>query len=317
MAAKRTKTSLQDALQGHFPQKGQSELRSDVKALYERLSGYERVTAIIERVQRYAVETVGISVNRDLGDLDADEVQEIEAEAVEIEDTVRRELLLCVTGFISDAHREFVVRCHACGLSTSDAVQELILGDNTINRLAQDDAMGWKGLREILIHRLAYLKPGSARWPEAKYGALWRETREQHRQAVSDIPFTSPVEQIALLAKHADRINRELEKKTHSAKDLQLLTNSLTKTMESLRRLSATEQPMPVNLSGAQIVGVLERLTLALKAPGKQMIGGEAEDLVSVLERLTLALKAPEQKVIGNGTKVLPAEPGVSVGEHE
>ena len=308
MATKRTKTSLQDALQGDLPQKGQSELRSDVKALYERLSGYERVTAIIERVQRYAVETVGISVNRDLGDLDADEVQEIEAEAVEIEDTVCRELLLCVTGFISDSHREFVVRGHACGLSTSDAVQELILGDNTINRLAQDDAMGWKGLREILIHRLAYLKPGSARWPEAKYGALWRETREQHRQAVSDIPFTSPVEQIALLAKHADRINRELEKKTHSAKDLQLLTNSLTKTMESLRRLSATEQPMPVNLSGAQIVGVLERLTLALKAPGKQMIGGEAEELVSVLERITLALKAPEQRVIGNGAKSLPAE---------
>ena len=236
----------------------------------------------------------GITVSRNLGDLDEDEVDEIDAEAIEIQDTIRRELRLCVTRFISDSHREFVVRCHARGLSTSDAVSELMMEDEIINQLAQDDAMGWKELKEILVHRLSYLKPGSARWPEGKYGELWRETREKHRQAVSDIPFTSPVEQIAVLAKHAERINSELETKTHSAKDLQLLTNSLTKTMESLRRLSAAEQPMPVNLSGAQIVGVLERLTLALKAPGKQMIGGEAEELVSVLERLTLALKAPE-----------------------
>ena len=187
--------------------------------------------------------------------------------------------------------------------------------DEIINRLALDDAMGWKKLKEILVHRLSYLKPGTARWPEGKYGELWRETREKHRQAVSDIPFTSPVEQIAVLAKHAERINSELETKTHSAKDLQLLTNSLTKTMDSLRRLTAAEQPMPVNLSGAQIVGVLERLTVALKAPGKQMIGGEAEELLSVLERLTLALKAPGQKVNGNGRKALPAETNNGAGE--
>ena len=317
MAAKRTKITLRDVLQGDLPEKGQPELWSDVKALINTLKGRERVEGVIERVQRYALEAVGVTVRRDCGDLNQDEVDEIEDEAIEIERTIREELRLCVTRFISDSHREFVVRCHARGLSTSDAVWELMESDEIINRLAQDDAMGWKGLKETLVHRLSYLKPGTARWPEAKYGALWRETREQHRQAVSDIPFTSPVEQIAVLAKHADRINSELETKTHSAKDLQLLTNSLTKTMESLRRLSVAEQPIPVNLSGTQIVGVLERLTLALKAPGKQMIGGEAQELVSVLERLTLALRAPGQKVIGNGAKSLPAEPRVKVGENE
>ena len=50
----------------------------------------------------------------------------------------------------------------------------------------------------MLIHRLAYLKPGSARWPEKKYGSVWREAREQYKQVVSDIPFTSQVEQVAL-----------------------------------------------------------------------------------------------------------------------
>jgi hypothetical protein len=212
-----------------------------------------------------------------------------------------------ISSFISDAHREFIVRCHARGISTSAAVWELMKEDETINRLAQEDAIGINRLREMLIHRLAYLKPGSARWPEQKYGSVWREEREQHRQVISDIPFTSPVEQVALLAKHAERINSELDNQTHSVQDLQLLTNSLTKTMESLRKLSAVEEPMPVNLSGPQLVAVLERLTLALKAPEQISIGGEAAELVGVLEQLTLALKAPEPMADGNEVKALPA----------
>ena len=56
MATKKTKTSLPDALRRNYPQKGQSELGSDVKALNESLRGNECVTAIIERIRRYAVE---------------------------------------------------------------------------------------------------------------------------------------------------------------------------------------------------------------------------------------------------------------------
>ena len=315
MAAKRSKISLRDALLGDFPAERQPELWSDVNTLLNTLKGLERVERVLERVQRYALEAAGITVRGDFGNLDEDEIDKIEEGSIEIEDTIREELRVCISYFISDSHREFVVRCHARGLSTADAVWELMLEDEIMRRLACDDALGRKDLKAILIHRLSYLKPGTARWPEAKYGELWRETREQHRQEVSDIPFTSAAEQIAALAKHADRLNSELETKTHSAKALQLLTNSLTKTMESLRRLSAVEQPMPVNLSGAQIVGVLERLTLALKAPGKQMIGGETEELVAILERLTLALKAPGQKVNGNGRKALPAETNNGAGE--
>ena len=180
-------------------------------------------------------------------------------------------------------------------------VSALIVADKTINRLAQDDAVGMDTVKKILTHRLAYLKPGSARWPEQKYGSVWREEREQHRQVISDIPFTSPVEQVALLAKHAERINSELDNQTHSVQDLQLLTNSLTKTMETLRKLSAVEEPMPVDLSGLQLVGVLERLTLALKVPE------EKAELVGMLEQLTLALKAPKQEADGSETKALPA----------
>lgn len=317
MAAKRRKITLRDALQDDFPEKGEAELWSDLRGLFKTLKGRERVEGTIERVQRHALEASGITVRGDFGDLDEDEADEIGGEAPEIESAIRQELRMCVRHFISDSHREFVVRCHARGLSTADAVWELMLEDEIMHRLAYDDALGRQDLKEILIHRLSYLKPGTARWPEGKYGELWRETREQHRQEVSDIPFTSVAEQIAALARHADRINSELETKTHSAKELQLLTNSLTKTMESLRRLSVAEQPIPVNLSGTQIVGVLERLTLALQTPEQKMLGGEAEELLSVLERLTLALKAPGQKVNGNGRKALPAETNNGAGETE
>ena len=268
--------------------------------MFKTLKGDELLEAVIARVQRYAVKASGKTVDRDFSRLDS-------YEADEIKEHIREKLSWCISPFISDEHREFVVRCHARGLSTSDAVWALIVEDKTMNRLAQDDAAGMDTVKKLLTHRLAYLKPGSARWPEQKYGSVWREEREQHRQVVSDIPFTSQVEQVALLAKHAARINNELDNQTHSVQDLQLLTNSLTKTMESLRKLSAVEEPMPVNLSGPQLVAVLERLTLALKAPEQISIGGEAAELVGVLERLTLALKAPEQMADGDEVKALPA----------
>ena len=186
-----------------------------------------------------------------------------------------------------------------------------------MNRLAREDAVGVADVRTILIHRLSYLKPGSARWPEAKYGAVWREARGEYRQQVSDIPFTSQVEQVALLAKNAERINRALDNEEHSVKEFQMLTNSLTKTLESLRKLSAVEQPMPVSLSGPQLVGVLERLTLALRVPEQKKLGGEATELVGVLERLTLALKAPQVEGTGNGAKALPADAGVEARKGE
>ena len=77
------------------------------------------------------------------------------------------------------------------------------------------------------------------------------------------------------------------------------------------------EQQIPVNLSAPQLVGVLERLTLALKAPGQTAIGGETAALVGVLERLTLALKVPEQQANGTESKALPAEAGGDGGRPE
>ena len=127
-------------------------------------------------------------------------------------------MLEYISRFIRDSHREFIVRCHAKGVSTTHAVLELLKKNTAIARLGQKDALGRRKLGEILIHRLSYLKPGTARWPEKKYGALWREARDQHKHTISDIALTSPVEQVALLAKHADRINYVLDSENHNVK---------------------------------------------------------------------------------------------------
>ena len=144
-----------------------------------------------------------------------------------IRETFSEELTEWISNFISDAHREFIVRCHARGLATSEAVSTLIQEDKTLSRLAQTDVMGTPNLRRALVTRLAYLKPGTARWPEKKYGAIWREAREQHKQDIGDIPLTSSREQVAVLAKHVDYINETLYDSNHSVNDVQVLTDAL------------------------------------------------------------------------------------------
>ena len=310
MATEKSKSTLKAALLGDAEKKGLSELRSDVRELFNTVSGYELANAVVERIQRYALETIVETYGED-EDEDFDDFSELDSYYLdEIREIVRDEIVWYLSSFISDTHREFFVRAHAQGISTSDAATELMWSDDTMNRLALKDAMGGQGLRDALIPRVAYLKPGSARWPEKKYRAVWREAREAHRQRVCDIPLISKEEQMALLAKHAERTNRILEKKSFDAKEYQLLTNSLTQTLKNLRELSAVEVPVAENLSPPQLVAVLERLTLALRTPEQNAIGGDAEQLVGVLEKLTLALKAPGQKTDGNGANALPAPNG-------
>ena len=295
------KYTLQDALRGQLRQsekrpteESKKLLFSDLKALLDTLEGQELVEAFIARIQRHATENVNLSVDDDFKDIEQDALDQIQG-------TIRDILQDCISLFISDEHRKFVVRCHAQGISTTDAVSELIRQDKVMTRLVYDDALGPKLLRDTLIHRLSYLKPGTARWPEKKYGSVWREARDAYKQMINDMPLTSPMEQAAMLVKHVNRINYALENDSYTVKDLQILTNSLTKTIESLRKVSVVEEQTPASLSAPQLVAVLERLTLALDAPEQLALSGDADALVTVLEQFTLALKTPGQKALGEG----------------
>ena len=280
------------------------EARSDLKHLFETLKGDELLEAVIERLQRYAID----------GLHDADRANFRKYQQPHMLGTIREAFSEELTGwlshFISDAHREFIVCCHARGLSTAEAVSTLVQEDKTMSRLAEPDVMGTSTLRRALVTRLAYLKPGTARWPEQKYGALWREARERHKRDIRDSPFTSPMEQSALLAKHVDYINELLYDKNHDVKDVQALTDSLIKTVEALQKLSTIEQQVPPNDSRTQLVAVLERLTLALDTPEQFALGGDTEPLVEILERLTGALKSSDRKAITDKTESMPTDTG-------
>ncbi len=296
-------------------EEGISQLLSDLRALRDTLEGLAFVEAFIGRVQSYAVECVGVSLDDDYDNIDFDS-------KVDVTNSIREVLQANISLFISDEHRKFVVRCHAQGMSTADAVSELIDSDEEMERLAVEDALGLEVLRRELIHRLSYLKPGTARWPEKKYGSVWREARAKYKQMINDMPLTSPIEQAAMLVKHANRINYSLENDSYTVKDLQILTNSLTKTIESLRKVSVVEERAPASLSAPQLVAVLERLTLALDAPEKLALSGDADAFVSVLEQLTVALKTSrEPKALSEGTaasvqdaEVVSTENGVNGG---
>lgn len=317
MATQKRKTSLQERLRGDTADKGDAKLKADLDELFNTLRGAELVEAVIERVQRYAIEKSGKKTDDDFGEI-------YDYEAAEIQKRIRSVLQKHVSSFISNEHRAFIVRCHALNFSTAKAVEELIGEDETLSRLAQDDAMQTKELRDVLIHRLSYLKPDSPRWSEKKYGAIWREAREEYIEALRDIPLTSQTEQIALLAKQANRLDKLIERVWDSseinAKTVQFLFGSLTKTVLSLQKLSKVDEKQipvhlsaPLHLSAPQLVGVLERLTLALKSPQQQIAGNEAEEIVGVLERLTIALKAPTQQTEGNKAKALPPPEASSV----
>ena len=280
------------------------KVRADLKDLFATLEGDELLETVIERIQRYAIETFSEPQSKNFEQYKSPHLLGT------IRETFSEEFTEWISHFISDAHREFIVRCHARGLPTAEAVSTLMQEDKTLKRLAQPDVMGTPNLRRALVTRLAYLKPGTARWPEGKYGAIWREAREQHKQDIGDIPLTSAMEQVAVLAKHVDYINETLEDSNHSVNDVQMLTDALIKTVEALQKLSATEQQVPPSLSGAQLITVLERLTLALDTPEQFAHVGNTEALVAVMERLTIALKSANQKAIANQTEnVLPDHP--------
>ena len=281
------------------------KVRSDLKHLFDNtLKGDELLEAVIERLQRYAIEELHETERANFRRYKSPHMLGT------IRETVSEELTGWLSHFISDAHREFIVHCHARGLPTAEAVSTLVQEDKTLSRLAQPDVMGTSNLRRALVTRLAYLKPGTARWPEKKYGALWREAREKHKRDIRDSPLTSPMEQTALLAKHVDYINELLYDKNHDVKDVQVLTDSLIKTVEALQKLAAIEQQVPPNDSRTQLVAVLERLTLALDTPEQFALDSDTEPLLEVLEQLTLALKSSDRKAIADKTESIPADTG-------
>ena len=265
-----------------------ANLHANLNELFTTLQGDELIETAIRSTQNFIAEEWVGTADTNLDGIDRETIDEIKKD-------IRRELSEGIARFISDEHREVIVRCHARGLSTAEAASALIHEDSVMKRLAQPDAIGEKKLKVLLISRLAYLKPGTARWPEKKYGAVWREARQQYIQEINNTPFSTPAERIALLANHAERVNHTLNNKEHSVNDLQSLTDTLTKTLESLEKLSPTDQQASMNLSTPQLPSILERFTVALEAFQQIASSGDPNAIVQVMEKFTLAMQPSSQ----------------------
>ena len=300
---KTRKTAFQEALfEEDFPEEeAYWEFQAELQELFDTLTGDELVLSVIERVHHFSCEEMEWSIDMDFtGTL----LEDIEV----AQDRIREVLMERIAGFITDEHRSLIVCYHARGFSTADAVSTLIWEDSTMHRLAEKDAIGEKELHDLLLTRFAYLKPGTARWPEKKYGDVWREARAAYQQEMRGIPLTSPVEQIALLAKHAERISSALDAKRHPVQEMQSLTHTLVKTLESLQKLSVVER-QAVDLSVSEFMAFLERLTLALETPGQRIaLSGDTDALIEGLERLTLALKSSNHKAIAGEVEGVPTD---------
>ncbi|MCG9126023.1 hypothetical protein JT359_00340 [Candidatus Poribacteria bacterium] len=298
MSDNKTVTTLQDALRGDYYKtaihdvKMSEELESDLNDMFHNLHGHELAESVVLRIHLYATQNSNWSIEDDyheIGGKDLDDITNV----------IRDRLTGLISSFITDEHREFIVRSHAGNISTVGAVSDLIRTDAVFNRLADDDALGMQKLSDLLVHRLSYLKPGTARWPEKKYGALWNEAREEYKQSINNLPFTSTVEQTALLAKHAESISNILDNKNSiTIKDFHLLTNTLTTTIASLQKMTAVQETESIPVSTPQLVAVLERLTLALDVPEQLALIGDSEAFISVLEQLSSTLKNSTQKAL-------------------
>lgn len=296
-APENRRTSIQAALRDDHEAKDAGELRTHLNQLFATLDGDALVEAVIENVQRHAVERLGESIDTDFDDITTSDLDSVRR-------TIHTELTHVISRFISDTHREAVVRYHARGFSTVEAIMALMYEDRIMNRLAQADALGVQELRDILIPRFAYLKPGTTRWPQQKYGTVWQEAREEYTQEINNIPLSSPVERAALLAKHAERVNTALENNQYSATAFQALTQSLTKTLESLEKLSPSEQPVQANMTTPQLAEILERLTVALEGLQQPMYAADTNALLEVLGKIAIVHQLPPgQKAITGETE--------------
>lgn len=232
----------------------------------------ERSVKIIDHVIRYVYDHEKIIV-----------CEQVPEDALRVVQGLSYELLRLLGVFLTDDHRREIVTYHAHGLSTSEAVVQLVNSDTVLQELYGANLMGWDELRAKLIHRLAYLKPGQSGWPEKKYGHTYREAREAYKREIQDIPLSSKPEQVALLVKHVQRIEKQLEAGGYDNKEMAVLTTQLIKTMDSLRRLTDDPIQRDRRLRGENI--------LVLPSPEQLAIPSVKTELVWQLEQMIQGLK--------------------------
>ena len=114
--------------------------------------------------------------------------------------TYSEAFLRCAMLPITDTHREFIVICHARRLDTEAALIEMVnyfeafaflrqyieFSEEEVNGIwVEVSTSGSKlsALFKVWKRAFSYLRPTHSRWPEQKYGELWRDAKAAYAQA--------------------------------------------------------------------------------------------------------------------------------------
>lgn len=159
-----------------------------------------------------------------------------------------------LTKCLTDDFRRLIVRYHARGVSTTTAIESILLDDTYANitpfyLLRHDNVCGYENIKDFLVGRLSYLKPSHPRWPEKKYGDLWREERSAFVDTIGDIPLTQPVEQLQELSEHYIEL-KGLYRRARSAADKERYHKCMMRSLAGIHQL--TQVPVYKSLSKPQ-----------------------------------------------------------------
>ena len=233
-------------------------MNSELIKVLKTQQGIERVESFLACLREHVGTAAAAHFDCEREDMPYGVVEMAEAHTLRV-------LTYYVMGFIEDAHREHIVRCHAQNMPTTHAVYDLIQTYPELSRLVAEDAFGEEHLVSLLVHRLAYLKPTSNRWPGAKYYDVWFAARKEYReiQRTLDLPYTSMEEQIQVLSKDADRVVERLDTGSYTDKEHQTLVDTLQKLFDRLDTMDQQRQIIQLKAE-PKMIAILERLTLAL-----------------------------------------------------
>ncbi|MYF99901.1 hypothetical protein F4212_12350 [Candidatus Poribacteria bacterium] len=168
------------------------------------------------------------------------------------------------TKCLTDNLRRLVVRYHARGITTTNAVEAILL-DDTYRKITPfyffryADICGFNKIKAFLVGRLSYLKPSHPRWPEKKFGALWCEERQNYIDTIKEIPLTQPQERLQKLSEHYADLE-SLYKNAESASDKERYHKCMMRTLAGIELM--TRDPATKSLSLTQ-----ERRPQALPDP--------------------------------------------------
>jgi len=162
----------------------------------------------------------------------------------QLADKVFRELkeVRILNYFLTDDLRKLIIKYHARNQSTTDAVLA-ILRDERYEKITPfylfkyANVCGFTNIKQFLVARLSYLKPGNVHFPKKKYGDFWKETRQKYLDNLKEIPLTRVEEQLESLSEHYQHLETEF-KDAETAIDKERFHKCMMRTMAAIHLMT-------------------------------------------------------------------------------